>query len=258
MFLRRLAGYLPAPLANAGRKLYHQFVPQPVEPLMYRVHLFRELLDLAGAEAFTGGRVLEIGPRDGLDSKRIAGLGPAELVMIDLPEKRGVTAAWLPEITCPHRYIEANFMYMPADEVSALGAFRLIWCTGVIYHNAEQLRFLRKLYKRLDPGGYLVLESSTLRQPWYLRKGNYVQLHFPETFRNTGTVTHLPTARAIKTWLQMVGFKEIRDSACFEPENRNVRNLRMACISRKTDEDDASVYYGKSGLNPDYRFGDSV
>ena len=32
----------------------------------------------------------------------------------------------------------------------------------------------------------------------------------------------------------------------------------MACIATKTGDDDAAVYYGKSGLNPDYHLGDSV
>ncbi len=56
----------------------------------------------------------------------------------------------------------------------------------------------------------------------------------------------------------MVGFQDIRESHCFERENRNVIGRRMACIATKTGEDDGDVYYGKSGLNPDYIFGDAV
>jgi len=226
--------------------------------MMYRVHLFEELLELVGTTSLRGKRILEIGPRDGFDSQRLAAQEPEELVMIDLPEKRDVTQAWLKSISCPHRYIEANVMYMPDDEIARLGQFDLIWCTGVLYHNAEQLRFLRKLYKLLKLGGYLVLESATLRGPKRIREGRYVQIHYPDTFRETGTVTHLPTAAAIKSWLGMVGFSKIIDSHCFSIENRDVTGHRMACIAHKTDSDSAGVYYGKSGLNPEYRFGDSV
>ncbi len=225
---------------------------------MYRQHLFAELVTLAGKETFHGRRILEIGPRDGLDSLRLATLEPAELVMIDLPEKREIAASWLKRIAVPYRYIEKNIMYMPAEEISELGSFDLIWCTGVIYHNAEQLRFLRKLHEMLAIDGYLVLESATLRGPKSLRDGSYVQIHYPRADRKTGTITHLPTAKAIKAWLEMVGFSDIRDSRCFQPHNRDLIGLRMACIAHKTERDGAAVYYGKSGLNPDYRLGDAV
>lgn len=225
---------------------------------MYRVHLFEELISVTGRQCFEGKRILEIGPKDGLDSKRLAGLRPAELVMIDLPEKRDGNQTWLPEIGCPKEYIEANLMYMSKEEYQNLGSFDLIWCTGVLYHNAEQMRFLRKLYKILNVCGYLVLESSTLRNAKHLRNGCYVEIHYPETYRNTGTITHLPTAKAIKAWLRMVGFRDIRDSACYERDNRDLVGQRYACICRKNAEDEADTYYAKSGMNPFYKFGDST
>lgn len=228
------------------------------ERLMYRVYLFDELLALAGRDFFAKKRLLEIGPKDGLDSKRLVSFQPDELIMIDLPEKRESVDNWLAEISCKHQYIESNFMYMANEEIHSLGKFDLIWCTGVLYHNAEQLRFLRKLYKLLNPGGYLVLESATLRLSKKMADKPYVEIHYPQTYRNTGTITHLPSASAIKSWLLMVGFQEIFDSACFEKENRDLIHQRYACICRKTNEDDADVYYGKSGLNPRYQFGDSV
>lgn len=248
------------PLRAAPPTVVQQAATQPAgpEPLMYRVHLFGELLGHAGPEAFRQRRILEIGPKDGRDSRRLASLGPGELVMIDLPEKKGQVVTWLAEIGCPHRYIEANLMYLPQEEYSALGTFGLIWCTGVLYHNAEQLRLLRKLYKLLDTGGYLVLESATLRLAASMRDGCFVEIHYPDTYRNTGTVTHLPTAGAINAWLRMVGFQEIHTSSCYDRENADLVGQRHACICRKTGDDEADVYYGKTGLNPAYRFGDST
>ncbi|RPH68367.1 hypothetical protein EHM76_07840 [bacterium] len=83
----------------------------------------------------------------------------------------------------------------------------------------------------------------------------YVEIHYPQTYRDTGTITHLPSA--IKAWMQMVGFQEIFDSGCFEKGDKNLIGQRYACICKKTNDDDADVYYGKSGLNPLYKFGDS-
>ena len=54
-------------------------------------------------------------------------------------------------------------MYLSPEEYKQLGKFDLIWFTGVIYHNPEQLRFLYKLYNQLNTKGVLVLESSTIR-----------------------------------------------------------------------------------------------
>ncbi len=91
-----------------------------------------------------------------------------------------------------------------------------------------------------------------------MRDGSYVEIHYPQTYRNTGTITHLPTANAIKAWLSMVGFTRIHDSRCFEDANRDVIGQRYACFAIKTGADDADVYYGTTALNPEYRFGDSV
>lgn len=253
-----LKSLLPSALHEPARRVYRRFRPAAPEPLMYRIHLFEELLSLAGRDAFQNTRILEIGPRDGLDSKRLAALDPSKLVMLDLPEKRDVVDNWLKEINCPHEYMEANFMYLDEAAQADLGKFSLIWCTGVLYHNAEQLRFLRKLYTMLEPGGWLVLESATFRGPKRLRDGNYVQIHWPDTYRDTGTATHLPTAGAIRAWLDMVGFSEVHPSRCFDAENKNLNNIRMACITQRAGDDSAASYYAKSGLNPDYLFGDAT
>ena len=93
---------------------------------MYRVHLFEELKTLLSPASLRGTRILEIGPKDGLDSRRLASLQPNELVMIDLPEKRPAVDDWRSQITCPHRHIEQNFMYMPREEYAGLGTFDLI------------------------------------------------------------------------------------------------------------------------------------
>lgn len=256
--IRGMVQSLPDPVRRLLRQAYESVFPPHTESLMYRVELFDELVRLMSKEFFAGKRILEIGPKDGMDSNRLASLCPSELVMIDLPEKRAGNEVWLEKLACPHKYIEANFMYMPAAKFEELGKFSLVWCTGVLYHNAEQLRMLRKLYKLLDVGGCLVLESSTMRASKFLTDRALVEIHYPQTHRNTGTVTHLPTAGAIRAWLAMVGFREIHSSNCYEKYNRDLIGQRYACICRKGKDDEGDSYYQKSGLNPKYRFGDST
>ena len=112
-------------LRRVLRKLFPR--PQSPEQLMYRVHLFDELLLLvANKNRLLGKRILEIGPKDGLDSIRLASLNPSELIMIDLPEKHEGNIKWLSKIRCPHKYIEENFMYMSKQEYHALGSFDIV------------------------------------------------------------------------------------------------------------------------------------
>ncbi len=90
----------PESLRKVVRKLF--------VPVMYREYLFEELLVLTPQKQYN--RILEIGPKDGLDSKSLASLDPKELVMIDLPEKHEGNVKWLSEMSCPYKYIETNFM----------------------------------------------------------------------------------------------------------------------------------------------------
>lgn len=233
-------------------------VDPETEPLMYRVELFKQLLGTADKDYFKDKRILEIGPKDGLDSLRLADLEPKELVMIDLPEKRDGNDQWLNKLKCNNKYIEANLMYMSEEEIQSLGKFDLIWFTGVLYHNAEQMRLLRKLFKFLNVGGFLAMETATLRSSFLLKNKCLVEVHYPETFKNTGTITHLPSKRAVKAWLKMVGFNEIHDSACYKKYTPILMGHRYACICKKNDNDEAKSYYQNSGLNPKYQFGDSV
>ena len=100
---KRIYRTLPPPVQKPLENLYRRYSSRRPEPLIYRTVLFDELLILAGEGYFRDGRILEIGPRDGLDSKRLASLQPGELVMIDLPEKREGNEKWLSLISCPKK-----------------------------------------------------------------------------------------------------------------------------------------------------------
>lgn len=247
-------------LTNLRRRWIMSRIPEKYrfEVLPYRPYLFDELLEkVGGAEFFKGKSILEIGPKDGLDSKRFASLTPSKLVLLDLPDKHDMVKDWINEINCQYEYIEGNFLYMNKEELACLGTFDLIWCTGVLYHNAEQLRFIRKLYKLLNVDGWLVLESSTLRLGRAFRQGHYVEVFWPDTYRNSKGITHLPSAPAIRAWLMMAGFEKIIDSECFRKTVKFLDSSRMAVICQKLVTDRDQVYLAKRTNEP-YRFGDSA
>jgi SAM-dependent methyltransferase len=195
------------------------------------------VFDALRAELPRGGRILEIGPKHGLDTRLLATLEPRELVTIDLAEKADEIAAWLADVPVA-RHVEANVLYLSEHERAELGRFDLVWCLGVLYHNIEQLRLLRRLYELTADGGLVVVESSTTRSR-VLGRRNVVELHWPQTYRNVPTITHLPSRRAIASWLEMVGFTDVRVRDVY---SRGLARQRAVLSGRR--ESDGSAYAG--------------
>jgi len=173
--------------------------------------VFEQLQKSGFLDRFAGKRILEIGPKHGEDSRLLAALRPAELVLLDLPEKEDQVGSWLPEVEalCPTRFVVGNLLYLSAEEQAALGSFDLVWCLGVVYHNVEQLRLLRRLFHLTNPEGAVVVESSTTRDPALADK-NVVEVHWPDLYRGQRTITHHPSRLALKSWLEMVGYADVR------------------------------------------------
>jgi 2-polyprenyl-3-methyl-5-hydroxy-6-metoxy-1,4-benzoquinol methylase len=197
----------------------------------------RVVFDALRDELPRGGRILEIGPKHGLDTRLLATLEPSELVTIDLPEKGGTIASWLKDVPVA-RHVEANVLYLTDSERAELGRFDIVWCLGVLYHNVEQLRLLRRLYELTAEGGIVVIESSTTRNR-LLAGRNVVELHWPDTYRGVPTITHLPTRRAIASWLEMVGFTDVRVRDVY---SRGLRRQRAVLTGRR--DSGASAYAG--------------
>jgi len=225
--------------------------------LPYRKYLFDELIALYSTEKFKNKRFLEIGPRDGEDTFRLETLSPKEITIFDLPDKSENNQNWIKKLKVNYKFIEDNFMYIDTKEFESLGKFDLIYFTGVLYHNPEQLRFLQKIYQKLNNNGVLVLESATTRKRGLINK-NIVEILYPQTYRGTTTITHLPSKKAILSWLKMVGFKKIIESKCYNPENYNSKRHRFACIAEKTEEDIQEVYYKKQLEDSPYIIGAST
>ncbi len=214
-------------------------------PVDYREYLFGELRDYLKGER--PKRILEIGPKDGKDTARLLTLEPERLVLIDLPSMKENNVKWLEELNSNKiEYLSANFMYSP--EVEELEPFDCIWCTGVLYHNPEQLRMIRKLYDLLQPQGVLVIESATIRNLG-LRNQQCVEIIYPPSveykrkYHVSLNVTHLPSASAMEAWLKMVGFQEVRRSNCHKKQSAAMARNRAAFICRKVSSDFGGMYY---------------
>lgn len=223
----------------------------------YRELLFQDLrARLAGKRPL---RILEIGPRDGEDTKRLLTLNPDVLVLVDLPDKKARVQQWLEKLGAPNiELIIANIMY---DEgCAALEPFDVVWCTGVLYHNPEQLRMIKRLFDFTRRSGVLVIESATARRR-HLRNENCIEIWYevPKATHSARhvsvNVSHLPSKRAILSWLGMVGFENILSSDCLSRVLRKLGRDRAAFIAQRPDHDVISTYYSIPGLG--YEIGKS-
>lgn len=214
-------------------------------PPDYRALLFADLRGYLGDRH--ASRVLEIGPKDGLDTRRLLTLEPRCLTLVDLPRAEAENRRWLADLpSAAIEYLSANLMYDKV--VSQLPPYDVVWCTGVLYHNPEQLRMLRRLYDLLVPGGVLVLESATTRNA-RLRAANCVEIVYPPSdelkrkYHISANINHLPSARAIASWLGMLRFERVTASACHRQVSRALARDRAAFLATRSIDGAAGVYY---------------
>ena len=217
--------------------------------------VFNHLRDQGLLDGFKNRRILEIGPKHGLDSLLLAALSPSELVLVDLPEKEAMVKEWIPKVSskCTTTYLEGNILYLTQEQYEQLGTFDLIWCLGVLYHNAEQLRLIKRLFDLCNVNGYVVIESATTRDK-KLEKLNVVEICWPETYRNVQTITHLPSRLAVKSWLEMAGFVDVKIMDIY---SREIGWQRAVLTGMRAEKSKPYVSYAASGLNPVYVVGDA-
>lgn len=185
----------------------------PVCPFMHRA------LDGADASELD---VLEVGPKHGLHTKLLSGLKAKSITCVELNEKRGEIDKWWEHITVPKEIVYSDILKFTTER-----RFGLILFSGVLYHNQEQLRILRKLHTLAAPGCRLILETATTRTK-ALQTLNVIEVYWPEGYRRTKTVRFLPSKLACRSLLEMSGWK-IDTTSDDMKELRNINRITIAC-----------------------------
>ena len=221
----------------------------------YREYLFQELKEKYGKDYFANKRILEVGPKDGEDTLRLDSLSPAKLILNDLEEiqqeNHPVNTFYknnllpnLEKVVSDYEFIFGNINYLEYDEIQKLGKFDLIWFTGVIYHVPEQLRLIKKLYNMMNENGVLVLETSTTRN-------QKIANHEAIEIVNNGAY-FFPSRKGIVRLLELAGFVNISKSNCYDKENFNKKNIRLALFAEKNIKDN-EIYHREK-----YIFGEAT
>ena len=218
--------------------------------------------------------LLEIGPKHGKDTEFILkNFNIKSYVIFELKEKMNILNPILDKLSKKYNInfdiIVKNIMY----ENMETSKFDIILCNGVLYHNAEQLKFLRKLYKMVNKDGILFIESAICRNPLYYesscievnatgRQGGNREavLSVPEKDilknNSNSTMTFLPTYKAIKNMVLLVGFNNILFENLHSISKVGEKQLPTRYdlfVKRDNDNDDGKYYYEK-----EFRLGDAI
>jgi hypothetical protein len=181
-----------------------------------------------------GKKIMEIGPKHGRDTKYLDKKGPRHITICELESKRGFVNRWIKKISSPNKIFWGDFIkYQNEGE-----KFDIILCSGVIYHNINQMGIILKVHKLLELGGIMVIESSTTRNK-ELKNKNVIDVHWPPTYEGT-TVKFHPSKKAVRSMCEMSGFeiveeKEEGDRICFACKKVKEPDLGYKEISSPID-----------------------
>jgi SAM-dependent methyltransferase len=180
------------------------------------------LEDVAAGRAWTGLRMLEVGPKYGIHTRWIDGqLGPVFLAFSDFEEDRGLHEEWERDLSAPHAWVYGDLR--GAEELRRHGPFDLVFFLGVLYHSAFHLELLGMLNRLTRPGGEMLLETTTDPRP-----DSAVRVRWQ---RGTGKAKMVPTFDALRIELAWTGWREVTVFSDYRPESDEV-----LLLCRKTDE----------------------
>ena len=194
------------------------------------VHAFMQDA-LKGFDA-KGWCVLEVGPKHGMHTKLFDELGAASFTLIELPEKRN-QQHWIKDIKAPVKVFYEDLLRIDFSGPTTGNTFDVILFCGVIYHNTEQLRLLKKLRTVVHSDTVLVFESSTTRSDDLIDK-NVIEVHWPKPYRDTKTVIFYPSKQACRSLLEMAGWKVIITSDDEELKSHSNPH-RFSCVCTPGD-----------------------
>jgi len=81
--------------------------------------------------------------------------------------------------------------------------FDLLFCLGVLYHRSDPIAMLKSLYKGLNSGGELILDT------FMIEGDDEICLTPGERYSKIPNIYFIPTVNALKNWCHRAGFKDV-------------------------------------------------
>ncbi|WP_442797955.1 tRNA 5-methoxyuridine(34)/uridine 5-oxyacetic acid(34) synthase CmoB [Pantoea vagans] len=149
-----------------------------------------------------GRTVLDVGCGSGYHMWRMIGAGAHMVVGIDPMQLFLVQFEAVRKLLNDDR--RAHMLPLGIEQLPALQAFDTVFSMGVLYHRRSPLDHLLQLKNQLVSGGELVLETLVI-------EGDVNQVLVPgERYAQMRNVFFIPSAEALKSWLEKSGFVDVR------------------------------------------------
>ena len=185
--------------------------------------------------SLAGRTVLDVGCGSGYHMWRMIGAGAHLVVGIDPMQ------LFLVQFEAERKLLNddrrAHLLPLGIEQLPVLQAFDTVFSMGVLYHRRSPLDHLLQLKNQLVSGGELVLETLVI-------EGDVNQVLVPgERYAQMRNVFFIPSADALKSWLEKSGFVDVRivDFArTTTEEQRRTDWMTSESLAEFLDPDDAS------------------
>ncbi|WP_243077763.1 tRNA 5-methoxyuridine(34)/uridine 5-oxyacetic acid(34) synthase CmoB [Pantoea sp. MQR6] len=152
--------------------------------------------------SLAGRTVLDVGCGSGYHMWRMIGAGAHFVVGIDPMQ------LFLCQFEAVRKLLNddrrAHLLPIGIEQLPVLQAFDTVFSMGVLYHRRSPLDHLLQLKNQLVSGGELVLETLVI-------EGDVNQVLVPgERYAQMRNVFFIPSAEALKSWLEKSGFVDVR------------------------------------------------
>ena len=152
--------------------------------------------------SLAGRTVLDVGCGSGYHMWRMIGAGAHLVVGIDPMQ------LFLCQFEAVRKLLNddrrAHLLPLGIEQLPVLQAFDTVFSMGVLYHRRSPLDHLMQLKNQLVSGGELVLETLVV-------EGDVNQVLVPgERYAQMRNVYFIPSAEALKSWLEKCGFVDVR------------------------------------------------
>ncbi|MEB6533775.1 tRNA 5-methoxyuridine(34)/uridine 5-oxyacetic acid(34) synthase CmoB [Pantoea stewartii] len=152
--------------------------------------------------SLAGRTVLDVGCGSGYHMWRMIGAGAHLVVGIDPMQ------LFLCQFEAVRKLLNddrrAHLLPLGIEQLPVLQAFDTVFSMGVLYHRRSPLDHLMQLKNQLVSSGELVLETLVI-------EGDVNQVLVPgERYAQMRNVYFIPSAEALKSWLEKCGFVDVR------------------------------------------------
>ncbi|MGV3344449.1 tRNA 5-methoxyuridine(34)/uridine 5-oxyacetic acid(34) synthase CmoB [Enterobacteriaceae bacterium LUAb1] len=150
----------------------------------------------------TGRTVLDVGCGSGYHMWRMAGAGAQQVIGIDPMQ------LFLCQFEAVRKLLgddqRVHLLPLAIEQLPELEAFDTVFSMGVLYHRRSPLDHLLQLKNQLVSDGELVLETLVI-------EGDKNSVLVPgERYAQMRNVYFIPSALALKAWLEKCGFTDVR------------------------------------------------